>query len=119
MCAYSSDSSVDAEVYRPRYPCRCSRLLRQRARECRGSIGGGWSGGSCTPAAAAAAPRKAPLDAGIIVHLAQKKVVGGIAPEHLLFGIRAWTEGRIFFSIVQLAFLPLRLFTSFMPMKSN
>ncbi len=50
-------------------------------RECRGWSGGGWSGGSSTPACAAgAAPRKAALDAGFVVHLAQKKVVGGIAP---------------------------------------
>jgi hypothetical protein len=32
-------------------------------RECRGWSGGGWSGGSAAPAATAAAPRKAALDA--------------------------------------------------------
>jgi hypothetical protein len=39
--------------------------------------------------------RKAALDAGFVVHLAQKKVMGGIAQAHLLFGIRAWTEGLV------------------------
>ncbi len=69
-------------------------------RECRGWSGGGWSSGSGTPAAAAAAPRKAALDACFVVHLAQEKVVGGIAPAHLLFCKRAWTEGRVAASAV-------------------
>ncbi len=63
-------------------------------RKCRGWSGGGWSGGGCTPAAGAT-PRKAALYAGIVVHLAHKKVVGGdrgVAPVHLLGGIRARTD---------------------------
>ncbi len=64
-----------------------------RWRECRGWSSSGWSGGGGTPAAAAsAAQRKAALDAGIIVHLAQKKVIGGIAPVHLLEDICARTD---------------------------
>ncbi len=50
--------------------------------ECRRWSGGGWSGGGGTPAAGAA-PRKAALDAGIVVHLAQKKVVRGVM--HILY----------------------------------
>ncbi len=56
-----------------------------------GRSSGGWSGGGCTPAAGAT-PRKAALYAGIVVHLALKKVVGGVAPVHLLGGIRARTD---------------------------
>ncbi len=61
-------------------------------RECWGWSGGGWSGGGGTRAAASAAPRKAALDVGIVFHLAQKKVVGGVAPVHLLGG-RVYAPG--------------------------
>ncbi len=42
---------------------------------------------------------EAALDAGIVVHLAEKKVVGGVALVHLLGGIRARTDGRVFLQI--------------------
>jgi hypothetical protein len=64
-------------------------------RECRGWCRRGCGG---TPAAGAT-PRKAELYAGIVVHLAQKKVVGGVAPVHLLGGICARTDGRVFLQI--------------------
>ncbi len=71
-----------------------------RWRECRGSGSGG--GGATRGAAAPGAPRQAALDSGFVVHLAQKKVVSGIAPAHLLFGIRARTDGRVALQISHL-----------------
>ena len=61
------------------------------------AAGGGSAGAGA--AGATLARRKAKLYAGIVVHLAQKKVVGGVAPVHLLGGIRASTHGRVFLQI--------------------